>query len=167
MVKATGLLLNFAIRCTVLLMLATAALYAQVDTGAVSGTVSDTSGAVIPGALVTLTNEGTSFSISKVVGSDGSYLFTPVKIGIYSLIVKYQGFETEVRPHVPVNIQQHVVLDFTLRPGAVTQTVQVTAAAALLQTKDASVGQVVGASEVNDLPLEAGIILFLPNSTQG
>src|SRR5689334_5650616 len=59
------------------------ALYAQVDTGAILGTVKDQSGAVVPGAKVSLTNEGTTFSVSTRTGVDGSYTFTPVKIGTY------------------------------------------------------------------------------------
>jgi len=58
---------------------------AQVDTGSISGTVTDPSGAVIGGATVTLTNEGTNAALSTTVGSDGGYKFTPVRIGSYKL----------------------------------------------------------------------------------
>ena len=98
-------------------------LYAQVDTGAILGTVKDQSGAVVPGAKVTLTNEGTSFSVSTTTGADGGYTFTPVKIGTYTVDAEFQGFQKASHPHVTVNVQQQVVVDFTLQPGQITQTV--------------------------------------------
>jgi len=68
--------------------------------GASWGTVTDASGAVDRGATVTLTNEGTSASLSTTVGSDGGYKFTPVRIGTYKLTVTSQGFQTtEQRKH--------------------------------------------------------------------
>jgi hypothetical protein len=138
----------------IMIMAGTIRLPAQVDTGAVLGTVKDPSGAVVPGAKVSLRNEGTSFTASTVTDQKGGYVFSPVKIGTYTVSAELRGFTKESRPRVNVNIQQQVVVDFTLQPGRVTQTVQVTTAAPLLQTQNASVGQVVGAREVNDLPLE-------------
>ena len=142
-------------------------LCAQVDTGAVLGTVKDQSGAVIPGAKLTLTNEGTGFNVSTVAEADGSYVFRPVKIGTYSVEAEYKGFEKIVRQHVTVNVQQQVVVDFTLVPGQVTQTVEVASAAPLLQTQEASVGQVVTARTINDLPLNGRNFTFLAQLAAG
>ncbi len=142
-------------------------LYAQVDTGAVLGTVKDQSGAVIPGAKVTLTNEGTNFSVVTNTGSDGSYIFTPVKIGSYAVTAEFQGFQKASHPHVTLNVQQQVVVDFSLVPGAVTQTVEVTSEVPLLQTQNSSVGQVVGTREVNNLPLNGRNFTFLAQLTAG
>ncbi|HKS96175.1 MAG TPA: carboxypeptidase-like regulatory domain-containing protein, partial [Terriglobia bacterium] len=58
---------------------------AQIDTGTILGTVKDQSGAVVPGAKVTVTNEGTSFSLVTTTGADGSYTLTPLKIGTYTV----------------------------------------------------------------------------------
>ena len=150
-----------------LLLLAAQALYAQVDTGAITGTVKDASGAVIPGAKVTLTNEGTAFSVSTVSDSAGGYTFTPIKIGSYKVTAEFQGFQTSVHPGVMVSVQQRVVVDFALQPGQVTQTVEVMAAVPLLQTQNGSVGQVVGAAEVNDLPLNGRNYTFLAQLSAG
>lgn len=117
--------------------------YAQVDTGGILGTVKDQSGAVIPNAKVTLTNEGTNLSADTTTGADGTYVFTPVRIGTYSVAAEVTGFQKVTRPHITLNVQQQVVVDFDLVPGMVTQTVEVTAAVPLLQTTNASVGQVV------------------------
>ncbi|PYV21128.1 MAG: hypothetical protein DMG24_20550 [Acidobacteria bacterium] len=139
--------------------------HAQVDTGAILGTVKDQTGAVVPGVKVTATNEGTSLSAIAATGSDGSYVFTPIRIGSYKLTAEFKGFQTVTRPHVSVDVQQQVVVDFTLVPGQVTETVEVTAAPALLETQNASVGQVVGSREVNDLPLNGRNYTFLAQLT--
>ncbi len=142
-------------------------LSAQVDTGTILGTVKDSTGAVIPGAKVTLTNEGTNYSFSKLSEKDGSYVFTPIPIGTYSVTAEYQGFRQMVQKNVVVQIQQQVVVNFTLQPGQMTQSIQVTAPTPLLQTQTASVGQVVGTSEVNDLPLEGRNYVFLAQLAAG
>jgi len=143
------------------------ALVAQVDTGAILGTVKDQSGAVIPGAKVTITNEGTSLSLSTSTGSDGSYNFTPLRIGIYSVSAEATGFAKAVQPHITLNIQQQQVVDLTLTPGVVTQTIEVTAAPPALQTQNASVGQVVNSRAVNDLPLNGRNFTFLAQLAAG
>ena len=86
----------------------------QVDTGAISGTVRDQSGAVIPRAKVTLTNEGTAFQASTLAASDGAYIFNPLKIGTYPITTASSGFEQLTHVHVKVDIQRHVVVDFKL-----------------------------------------------------
>ena len=150
-----------------LTLLCVAPLRAQVDAGAILGTVTDASGSAIHGATVTLTNEGTSATTSTTTGNDGIYKFTPVRIGSYKLTVTFQGFETSTRPHVSVDVGENVVADFTLKPGNVTTTVEVTAAAPVLQSQDASVGQVVDSRSVNDLPLNGRNFTFLAQLAAG
>src|SRR5438093_437740 len=159
--------LSEALTLAVMFLLLARPTFAQVDTGAILGTVKDPSGAVVPGAKVTLTNEGTSFSISTTTGPDGGYTFTPVKIATYTVDAEFQGFQKASHPHVTVDVQQQVVVDFTLQPGQVTQTVEVTGEVPLLQTQNASVGQVVGSREVNDLPLNGRNFTFLAQLTAG
>jgi hypothetical protein len=142
-------------------------LFAQADTGSIQGTIKDQTGAVIPGAKVTLTNEGTNLAITMTAGGDGSYIFAPVKIGIYAVSAEAPGFAKAVQSHVTLDIQQQIVVDLVLKPGAVTQTVEVTAAPPVLQTQNASVGQVVGSREVNDLPLNGRNFTFLAQLSAG
>ncbi len=113
-------------------------LFAQVDTGAIMGTVKDQSGAVIPGAKITLTNEATAYAVSTKTETNGSYTFTPVRVGLYTVTVELTGFRKELRSHLSVNIQQEVLVNFTLQPGVVTQTVHVSASPPLLQTQNGS-----------------------------
>jgi len=151
----------------VLTLLYVTPLRAQVDAGSVLGIVSDTSGSAVRGATVTLTNEGTNATLSTVTGTDGGYKFAPVRIGSYKLSITFQGFETIVRPHVVVDVGENVVADFALKPGNVTTTVEVTAATPVLETQDASVGQVVDSQSVNNLPLNGRNFTFLAQLAAG
>src|SRR2546425_643587 len=99
-------------------LLATPLVLAQVDTGTILGTVKDQTGAVIPSVKVILTNEGTNFTVATTSGADGSYVFTPVRIGTYSVSAEAPGFAKAVQSHLTLNINQSLVADLTLKPGA-------------------------------------------------
>jgi len=142
-------------------------LLAQVDTGSILGTITDPSGAVIGGATVTLTNEGTSATLSTSVESDGSYKFTPVRIGSYKVSASSQGFQTTEQKNIVVNVGSSVLVNFVLKPGAVTETVEVTTSTPVLETQDASVGQVVNSRNVNNLPLNGRNFTFLAQLSAG
>jgi hypothetical protein len=142
-------------------------LLAQVDTGSITGTIRDASGAVVSGAKVTLTNEGTGISLSTQTGADGNYEFSPVHIGSYSLDVLASGFKTEKQAHVVVEVSARVLQNFQLQPGQVSETVEVTSQAPILQSQDASVGQVVDQRGINDLPLNGRNFTFLAQLSAG
>jgi hypothetical protein len=163
----SGRLVLITVAYLTFLMLGAVPSYGQIDTGSILGTVSDSSGARVSGATVTLTNEGTNAALSMVTGDDGSYKFTPVKIGTYKLAVTMQGFQTTAQHGVTVDVGANVVSDFSLKPGAVTETVEVTTAAPVLQSQDASVGQVVDSKSVNDLPLNGRNFTFLAQLAAG
>jgi hypothetical protein len=149
------------------LLFAASPLFAQVDAGAILGTVTDQSGGVINGAKVTLTNEGTGASLSITTSSDGVYKFSPVRIGSYKIDVTFQGFQAVTAKGVVVNIGAEVVQNFSLKPGNVSQTIEVTATAPLLESQDASVGQVVDSTGVNNLPLNGRNFTFLAQLSAG
>jgi hypothetical protein len=149
------------------LCLATSLALAQVDTGSISGTVRDTSGAVVPGARVTLRNEDTGLVTSQLSGASGEYRFSPVRIGHYTVTAELKGFQRVEHEHVPVDVQQRVVLDFELPPGQMTETVMVTAEPPALQTQDASVGQVITQRSINNLPLNGRNFTFLAQLAAG
>jgi Carboxypeptidase regulatory-like domain len=161
----------FAPRSAVFLTLTATLLFAipaftQVDTGAVRGTVTDPSGALIADAKVTLISEATGLSSSTVTAKDGTYTFSPVKIGSYTLGVEAAGFKKGTT-HVSVNVQEQARADFQLVTGSVTETVEVTSAAPQLQTQDASVGTVATAEQINDLPLSSRNYTFLAQLGSG
>ena len=150
-----------------MLVLSTSRLYAQVDTGSITGTVKDATGAVIHGASVTLINEGTGVELTATAGADGSYKFTPVRIGAYTVSATFQGFQKTTQRGVVVNVSSAVVVDLALKPGQVTETVEVTSTTPQLQTQDASVGQVVDSRNVNNLPLNGRNFTFLAQTVAG
>ena len=150
-----------------MLFLGAVPLHAQVDTGTILGTVTDASGGAVAGASVTLTNEGTNVTLTTTTGADGSYTFTPVRIGNYKLTTTYQGFQTLTQRGVVVNVGANVVVNFSLKPGQVNQTVEVTSTLPVLQTEEGSVGQVMDTRSVNDLPLNGRNFTFLAQLTAG
>ena len=133
----------------------------QVDTGAIRGTVTDSSGAVVANAKVTLKNENTGLVVSAVTGGDGTYTFNPVKIGSYTVSVEATGFRKSEAAHVVVNVQEQARADFQLVPGQVTETVEVSAAPPQMQTQDASIGTIATGAQINDLPLNGRNYTFL------
>jgi hypothetical protein len=141
--------------------------FAQVDTGTILGTVKDPTGAVIPDAKVTITNQGTAEQVTTMTREDGTYIVTPLKIGSYRIRVEHAGFKTEENAAFELNIQQHAVIDFQLQTGTTSETVQVTSQVALLQTQSATVGQVIGAREVENTPLNGRDWTMLATLTPG
>lgn len=132
----------------------------QVDAGAIRGTVTDSSGAVVANAKVSLTNKDTGLVVSTVSGGDGTYTFNPVKIGSYKVSVEAGGFR-KASADIIVNVQEQARGDFQLVPGAVNETVEVSAASPQMQTQDASVGTIATGAQINDLPLNGRNYTFL------
>lgn len=140
---------------------------AQVDTGTVVGTIKDASGAVVPNATATATNLDTGVKTAIKSASDGNYVITPVKIGRYSVSAEAAGFRTEVRQNIVLDVQQTIRLDFSLRVGSVTETANVTGEAPLLDTQDASLGDVVASQQIEQLPLNGRRYTDLATLTAG
>src|SRR5271157_81409 len=145
----------------VIFAMSSAARLSAQTAGTISGHVADTTGAVIPGVAITLTNTGTSATRSTVTTGSGDYLFPDVPPGIYNISAKLAGFKTDSSNNVEVQVQQSVRLDFILQVGAVTQSVIVTGAAALLQAENATLGTVIENEAVNELPLNGRNYLSL------
>jgi hypothetical protein len=158
--------LTFAV-AAFMLFLTSLPLHAQVDSGAILGNVTDTSGAPVRGAQVTVTNEGTNATLSGTSGNDGEYKFTPLPIGQYTVTVTFQGFSTVTTKHITVNVGADVVANFSLKPGAVNETIEVASTVPVLETQDASVGQVVDGRSVNNLPLNGRNFTFLAQLAAG
>lgn len=125
----------------------------QIDTATIVGTVVDTSGAAIANATVSVRDEATGLVMTQVVKGHQGYNFTALKIGNYSVTAVAPGFQGTQQEHIALAIQERLELNLVLKPGAVSQTVEVQSDQATLQTQEASVGQVVTEDEINNLPL--------------
>ena len=140
---------------------------AQVDQGAINGVVKDTTGAFVPGALLTLTNTDTNFVLQGKSGASGEYSFSPIKIGHYTLSATAPKFETTAQKNITVNIQDRLSITLTLKPGTVQETVTVTAAPPLLQSESATVGQVMDTDTINNTALNGRNWIYIAQLTAG
>jgi len=140
---------------------------AQTTAGSIVGTVTDPSGAVIAGAAITVTNIGTNIAVKTTTDSAGEYVVTPLEVGRYSVTVEATGFKRSVRTDVPVNVQDRVRVDTKLEVGQVSDTVEVAAAAPILETDTSYLGEVVEAQRIVDLPLNGRFFTRLAVLTAG
>src|SRR5579863_2314987 len=142
--------------CLAVLFVCVSPIWAQSGTtGALTGTVTDPSGGVIVGANVTATNLGNGQERTVATDSAGAYKFSLLAAGNYSVKFSAAGFKTAEVPTVTVNITETPVLNQKLEVGAQTEQVTVESTAETLQTQNATVGALVGAKEVTDLPLSS------------
>jgi hypothetical protein len=140
--------------CATLLVLLCCVASAQTFYGSIVGTVTDASGALMPGAKVTVANLGTAETHSMATNNEGLYQFVNLVPGRYRVEVEKAGFKRFTREPITVEVQSAVRIDVTgLEAGAVTQTVEVTGETPLLQPETSSLGQVVDSRKVNELPL--------------
>lgn len=141
--------------------------WAQVEQGVLLGTVADQSSARIGGAMITMTNLGTNTSTVTRTDAAGSFRSIPLRTGTYSVSVEAAGFKKLLRKGVTLKIQDEVRLELTLELGATADQITVTADAGLLQTTEASRGQVIENKKIVDLPLNGRDYLQLALLTAG
>ncbi len=135
--------------------------YAQSTYGSISGAVTDPTGAAVSGAEVTLTNLSTSEKRTQTSGNNGLFTFVNLFPGNYRVDIEKQGFKHFAQPTVIVQVQQDSHVAAALTVGQVTETVEVTSEAPLLQTESASLGQVIEQRKANELPLNGRNIFNL------
>ena len=133
---------------------------AQATTGSIEGIVTDNQGLVVPGASVTVRNVDTNVSRSVVSAADGGYRFLNMPVGNYELTVELTGFARHVRAGVTLAVNQVAVVEVQVRPAAVTEVVEVTADAPLLNTTNAEVGVRFDTQRVAELPVMGSRNIF-------
>ncbi len=151
--------MTFRSRHALLLPLAIAAVpvpgvLAQNTTGSVSGTVTDASGAIVPGASVTVQNVDTGVASSAQANGDGVYSVRFLPIGRYKVIVGAPGFQTQTTSVFTLEINQVTKIDGKLQPGNVQSTIEVNTDAPILNTNDSSLGVTLSTQEIQNLPLD-------------
>ena len=141
-------------------------LYGQAN-GSFSGTVSDKAGAVVSGATVKVTSQGTGVSREAKTNDPGYYLVPLLPVAFYTIRVESQGFQATEQKDVRLQVDEHREVDFSLAPASVSTAVQVSATEVAVETASPSLGQVITSEEVADLPLNGRNFVQLATLTPG
>ena len=128
-------------------------LHAQAATATISGTVTDSSGAVLPGASIQVKNTGTSTVQSTVADSQGRYSVPDLPVGTYDVQATNAGFQTVNHRGITLTVGSQPVVDFTLPVGQASQEVTVEAQVSQVETSTAAVSSLVNETQMRDLPL--------------
>src|SRR5580698_10129756 len=127
---------------------------AQSSQGRISGSVTDTSGAVIPGAKVTIENTMTQMKRELLTNSAGEYDASGLEPGVYSVTASAPNFQTALRERLQIEVSIAVRADFALAPGQVTQVVEVNATTPLTDTSDSTLEGVLSNKAIEELPVQ-------------
>jgi hypothetical protein len=130
------------------------ALFAQSERGTITGVVHDATGAIVPGAAITVTNQATQTSIHATTNGAGEYTLPELPVGTYTVQVDKSGFRTFSETGLTLNAAQTVRADASLQVGNTSERVEVAANAIQVQSEDAKLSTTVQNKLVNDLPLE-------------
>jgi len=148
-----------AVYCSVVIVclagvIFTPALEAQTNTGVIMGTVTDPTGAVIPGAKVLITHTDLQVTTESETNEVGSYVSPVLRAGPYAIRVEASGFQTLVRTGLVLHVNDRLRINLELQPGAVTEVVEVSSASPLIDTQSANVAVVIESRTIVDLPLD-------------
>ena len=167
MIKRKAFLQPLAILFTAILCSVSSLMHAQTITGAVTGTVVDASGAIIPNATVTATNVNTGVSTPTHTNQDGIYFIRFLQIGRYKVAVDAPGFNKQSTSEFNLEVQQEARIDVKMAVGADSQMVTVTDTAPILNAEDATTGITITAAEATELPVQARNFSSLTTLTPG
>src|SRR5271157_791061 len=142
---------------TLAVFLAAAGLFGQEYRGSILGRVVDPTGAIVPGAKVTVTNTATNVPFKTETNADGDYRIPYLQPGFYSLRVEHQGFKSFERNPIELRIDALVQVDARLELGSSTETMTVKAETPLLDAASASEGQTIEARRLEELPIQQGV----------
>ncbi len=141
--------------------------FSQADTGSITGTITDPSGAVVPGAKVTIIALATNQQRTLTTDDSGRYSSGPLPPAEYRVEVELKGFKHLISGSIVLQVQQAAVMNLTMEVGGVQEEVRVTTAPPLIQTADASAGSVIGEQSVANLPLNGRDYLQLSLLSEG
>lgn len=137
----------------ILVVSASVGAFAQAGRGGINGVISDSTGAIVPGASVTAQNSATGAKISTVSSAAGLYSFVSVAPGDYQVTASLKGFETVVQKNVRVSVDQVTTANIALRVGSVNEVVTVNESSSLVETSNSTVGQLISAETIDRVPL--------------
>ncbi len=143
-------------------------LSAQTPTAEIAGRITDSTGAAVPRVTVTATNMNTGVQRQTITPLDGYYTVPLLRPGEYRITIEKEGFRTVIREGIQLVVRQVARIDFVLAVGAVTETVTVTAAAPLLESETATIGQLVDSKRIQEIPLRGrnpyGLVGLIPGA---
>lgn len=148
-------------------LLAAFSAYSQRATASLAGTVSDPSGAPVPAAKVIVRNLETGIERTTISNDSGIYSLAALPVGGYSIAVSKEGFSTFTVPSLVLQVDQNATLNAQLQVGSVTESVNVVDAAAIVDTRTATLNTVINRAMVTDLPLNGRNVLQLLRVTPG
>ncbi|MBS1824517.1 MAG: TonB-dependent receptor [Acidobacteria bacterium] len=154
-------------RTLLLAALSALPVFSQQGTGTISGTVSDAQNAVVTGADITVRNVGTNFTFKTKANDAGFYTAPGLAVGDYEVSAEMPGFKRSVRSGITLQVNQNAQVDLRLEVGQVAETVEVSGQAPLVNTTNATVGEVIENRRVADLPLNGRGALALTLLTTG
>lgn len=158
-----GKLSVFCLMC----LLTVASAFAQVDTGTIAGSVRDSQGAQVAAATVTFVGIATNVATKTQTDGSGEYVSPPLRPGDYRVVAEAQGFKTETRTTVTLKVQDRLRVDFEMAVGSVSENVEVNAETPTIQTETSSLGQVVTATQITELPLNGRDYIQLATLSTG
>jgi outer membrane receptor protein involved in Fe transport len=157
-----------AVFCILLLCFSIAGLTAQTFRGSIQGTVADSSKAAVPGAEVTVISPETGLKRTTITNDAGEYVVTELPLGAFDITVKKDGFRTQVLKGVRVEVAASQRLDVTLDPGSVSESVDVTAQAPLVESAENNMGGTLEATQFSELPVNGRdftkLLVMVPGS---
>lgn len=158
--SSSGKSVTWFLSLVVAMLLATAA-YAQQGRGTIFGTVTDSTGAVVPGATITITNTATNVVTTTVTNDSGYFSMPNLQVGNYSVAAVKEGFKKRLQSGLTLEVDQKAQADLTLETGAVTEVLEISAQGSLVDTTTATIGRVIDNRRVQELPLNGRNALSL------
>ncbi|HEU0141567.1 MAG TPA: TonB-dependent receptor, partial [Bryobacteraceae bacterium] len=148
-------------------LISTGLMFAQSPLGTITGTISDTQNARVPGVEVTATQVGTGLSFKATSSGDGTYVIPNLPVGRYEVEASATGFKSFRRTGVVLEVSQRLRLDIALELGALTETITITGAVSRVQTEEATLGSVVERQRIEELPLNGRHVFNLVKLVAG
>src|SRR5580765_2274226 len=156
-----------AVLCVIVALLLPAVAAAQAVTGTILGVITDSTGAVMPGATVTLNNTGTGLVRAVTTDANGEYTAPSLPTGKYSVKAELSGFNTVTVPDISLGVDQHFRVNMRLEVGAVEESVTVTGQSPLVQTSSSELGTTVAEEQIKTLPLNGRNFVNLTRTVPG
>jgi Carboxypeptidase regulatory-like domain/TonB dependent receptor len=160
-------LLSLLLAGLILVAAAPSTVLAQAVTGTLLGTVTDSTGAVVAGAKVTITNEGTGFTRTATTDASGEYTFPSIPTGRYTVLAELEGFKAGALSGIIVGVDQRVRMDVSLEVGAMSESVTIEATTPLVQTSSSELGTTVTNEQIEALPLNGRNFVSLTRTVPG